>query len=227
MENNKFIKDEIIKKASEYGKSIGIYINDLKGNIIEYNSNNIYASASCIKLFILLEYYRQIYEGIKRRDDILTYEKRHYTEGAGSLKLLDYGLKLKSKDLATLMIAISDNIATNILIEYLGMENIQNNIKNLGFENTKILSDFYFPKKEPVGYITAKEYGLVFEKIINNRLYNEEICKEILEILKRQYFKDILTKMMTVEYKKNTDLLQFVASKSGKRAGVEINRRKI
>lgn len=219
----KLLNDEIMGMVSQYGRNLGLFVDDLKGNVIEYNSDVQYESSSCIKLFILFEYYRQIYEGIKNREDILIYEEHHFSEGGGILKLLDKGAKLKSKDLATLMIDISDNIATNMLIEYLGMDNIKKNIKNMGFHNVELISDFHFPNNKPVGFLTTKEYGLAFKKIVNSEIYTKEICNEMLEILKKQHYKDILTKKIPVDYKHNKELLKFIASKSGKRAGCFYN----
>lgn len=62
--------------------------------------------------------------------------------------------------MAILMIIDSDNIATNIMIEYLGLENINKTIKLLGFKDTMLICpklDFNFFKE--IGETTAKEYG--------------------------------------------------------------------
>ncbi len=121
---------------------IGIYATDMKENIIAYNEHKVFEAASCIKLFILIEYYKQVYENKIKTNDMFIYQESDNIPGInfGIINSFDYGLKLTSKDYATLMIIYSDNIATNKLIDYLGIDNINNTINELGFENTKLFN---------------------------------------------------------------------------------------
>ncbi len=213
--------EKIKKIINEFNGDISVYANDCKGTIINFNENEIVETASCIKLFILIEYYTQILEGNKSRNDILTYEyDKHYMKnGSGIIQYLDK-LELSSKNMAILMIIDSDNIATNIMIEYLGINNINNTIKSLGFNHTKLLYpkiDFTLYKE--IGKTTAKEYGELYLKLLNKKILSPEICDEIINILKNQLHADLLIRKIDLkdlsEIGEEKANIKYIASKSG------------
>ena len=213
--------EKIEKTISNFDGNISLYANDNKGTIINFNENEVVETASCIKLFILIEYYKQILEGKKARNDFLTYEydKYYMANGSGIIQYLDK-LKLTSRNMAILMIIDSDNIATNIMIEYLGIENINNTIKSLGFKNTMLICpklDFNIYKE--IGKTTAKEYGELYIKLLNKEILKPEICEEILEILKNQLHNDLLIRKLPLqdlnEIGEENANIKYIASKSG------------
>ena len=114
------------------------------------------------------------------------------------------------------MIGISDHIAANMLIDFLGLENINNTIQNNGFIKSKINHKFLIPKLKNMGYSNPGEYMEFYKKLDNNEFYSEEICKEMKEILLTQKYKDILTEKILEE--KCTNFID-VACKSGKADG--------
>ena len=128
--------------------------------------------------------------------------------------------------MATLMIIVSDNIATNKMIEYLGFDNINNTIKNLGFKNTLLIAeklDFNIYNK--VGTTTAYEYAKAFKMLLNKEILTPELCDEIIEILSRQTLKVMLEKFLTPKYldEKGIDhsYIKYIATKSGSFGGNE------
>ena len=215
------LNEKIRNIVSEIPYKVGVYANDLKGNEIKINSDEFFETASCIKLFILIEYYRQINEGLKNRNDILEYNEYDSISNlnSGIISSLEYGLKMTSKNYAILMIICSDNIATNKLIDYLGIENINNTIHELGFVKTKIFNRIDFSKYKRLGQTTPYEYALAYNKIINKQLYGEEISNEILDILKKQINNDMLIKglpLHDVLFKGEVESeIKYIASKSG------------
>lgn len=208
-------------KADVYNFSgkIGLYANDFKGNIIEINSDEKFETASTIKVFVLAELYRQIYEKKMNVNEILKYNEENYVVGSGVLRALDFGVEMTAKNIATLMIIVSDNIATNILIERLGVENINNTCRDLGFYDTILHNKIDFEKYDKLGTTTPKDYGKFYEKLYKKELWNEEISGEILEILKKQHYNTILTRNLPQYYldSENTGDEEFIyiASKSG------------
>lgn len=125
--------EKIIKVIESTNYDVGVYAIDMKGREVRYNENKVYETASCIKLFILIEYFKQVYEGRIKVDDYFIYTEADNLEGlnSGIISSLDYGLKLTTKDYVTLMIIYSDNIATNKLIDFLGIDNINKAIGEL------------------------------------------------------------------------------------------------
>lgn len=146
-------------------------------------------------------------------------EKHYMANGSGIIQYLDK-LELTSRNMAILMIIDSDNIATNIMIEYLGIENINNTIKSLGFKNTMLICpklDFNIYKE--IGKTTAKEYGELYIKLLNKEILKPEICEEILEILKNQLHNDLLIRKLPLqdlnEIGEENANIKYIASKSG------------
>ena len=159
--------DNLIFNLLEDSKyEIGIYIKDKNTNkVIKYNENDIFEAASCIKVFILVEFFRQVYENKISINDYFEYTVEDNKPGlnSGIISSFDYGLKLTSKDYVTLMIIYSDNIATNKIIEYLGIDNINNTIKELGFNNTCIYNELDLIKYHKFGKTTPFEYAKLFD----------------------------------------------------------------
>lgn len=201
--------------------NIGFYVKDLRGNEIKYNENKSFETASCIKVFILIEYFRQVFNNEKSILDYFEYKKEDNISGlnSGILNSFDYGLKLTSKDYVTLMIIYSDNIATNKIIDYLGINNINKTIKELGFKDTYLFNELNLMKYFKFGQTTPYEYAKVYDMLLNNKVINEEVSKNCLEILKKQRYNDMIVKYLPTKdllFKGTEDSdINFIASKSG------------
>jgi len=213
--------EKIINSIKNTPYDIGFYIKDLKGNEIKYNENKFFESASCIKVFILIEYFKQIFENRKNALEYFEYKKEDNIPGlnSGIISTFDYGLKLTSKDYVTLMIIYSDNIATNKMINYLGIDNINKTIKELGFKDTYLFNELNLMKYFKFGQTTPYEYAKVYDMLLNNEVINEEVSKNCLEILKKQKYNDMIVKYlptMDLLFKGTKDSnINFIASKSG------------
>lgn len=200
---------------------VGVYATDMKGREVKYNENKVYETASCIKLFILIEYFKQVYEGRINVDDYFVYTEADNLEGlnSGIISSLDYGLKLTTKDYATLMIIYSDNIATNKLIDFLGIENINKTIGELGFKNTTLFNRLDLVKYHKFGCTTPYEYARAYKMIYDAKVINEEVSHNILEVLKKQKHQDMLVKglpQLDILFKGTDDsVINYIASKSG------------
>lgn len=213
--------EQIMTLIQQTDYDIGFYACDKKGNEIKYNENHLFESASCMKVFILIEYFKQVYEQKIKTSDIFTYVEKDHIPGldSGIIGKLSYGTKLTSLDYATLMIIYSDNIATNKLITYLGIENINKTIQELGLSNTTLFHELNLIKYFKFGQTTPYEYAKAYQMILNGKMINEEVSKNILEILKKQQNNDMLTKRLPVldVLLKGTDnsIIKYIASKSG------------
>lgn len=215
------LEEKILSIIENCKYDIGIYITDMHDNRIKYNENSIFEAASCIKTFIIIEYFKQLYEGKISKDDYFEYTEADNVPGlnSGIIKNFDYGLKFRSKDYATLMITESDNIATNKLIDYLGIDNINETIQGLGFKNTKLLHEINIPKYLELATTTPYEYAKVFKMLYKGEIINKEISNNCLNILKKQEHKDMLEKHLPpldmVLIGDNASNINYIASKSG------------
>jgi len=195
------------------------YANDFKGNIISVNSNEEFEAGSCIKVFILTEFFRQIHEKKIDPNKLLKYTKDNFVVGSGILRSLDLGVEMTAKNIAKIMIIISDNIATNILIDFLGIENINKTCQDLGFKNTLLYNKINFEKYEKLGRITPRDYGKFFEMLYKKEIWSKEISREMLSIFKHQHYNTMITKSFPQYYLNSEDTgdeeLIYVASKGG------------
>lgn len=190
------MKEKIIKLIESSNYDIGVYISTLEKVLFSWNQDEEFETASCIELFILVEYFKQVDLGKIKEDDLIEYKKEEKIEGlnTGLIQLLHDGIHLTTKDLATLMIIKSDNIATNKLIKLLGIENINKTIKDLGFEKTKLHSPLDLLKYLKFGTTSPYEYGKAYEMIYTGKMINKTISKNCLELLKKQDTLDMLQK---------------------------------
>src|SRR5438874_4131457 len=122
----------------------GVAILDLTDDrILLRNADRIFPTASSIKIAILLELYRQDQEarsGTKERaklDDLYTFDPKDLVEDSRIMAGLTPGVtRVTNRDLAQFMIAVSDNAATNILIDRVGKDNVNTMLRGLGFSKT-------------------------------------------------------------------------------------------
>lgn len=124
------MENKIKEILSHYKGVFGVIIKDSFGNRLAINENEVFPSASIIKLFILNRLAKEDY------DKIVELTKEVKVGGCGVLKSLKDGLMLTTKDLAYLMICLSDNTATNLLIDYVGMDNVNQYSKENGYLHT-------------------------------------------------------------------------------------------
>jgi len=209
-------------ELTSYNGKMGIYIDDFKGNKIEINSEETFETASTIKTFILLDFFQQIHNKTKSLDDIIIYtEENLEDEGSGVLKTLDFGVEMTAKSYATLMIIVSDNTATNVMIDYLGIDHINSTIKKWGFENTVLYNKINFKKYKDLGTTTPRDYGKFFTMLHGRTLISKEASEQMLEIFKKQHYNSMLSKEFPQYYLSGDDTFAsedeqiVIASKSG------------
>lgn len=117
------------------------------------------------------------------------------------------------------MIVYSDNIATNKLIDFLGLDNINQTIRELGFKNTTLFNRLDLVKYHKFGSTTSYEYARAYKMIYDGKVINEEVSHNILEVLKKQKHHDMLVKGMpqldVLFMGTDESIINYIASKSG------------
>lgn len=145
----------MIKELVENFKGVvGIGFKDLKSRREFYiNRDRKFLTASVFKVFVIIELYRQTLEGKINLDARYILKESDKTVGSGVLQHLQEGLNPTIRDLAKLMMILSDNTATDIIMNILGKENINRTIENLGLPNTAV----YFTTNEILLQIAGAE----------------------------------------------------------------------
>ncbi len=146
-------------------------------------------SASTIKLLILAELMERVRLGELSLEQTVTVTAQMRTGGDGILKELLPGHSFTLGELATLMIIVSDNQATNILIDLLGMDAINARGESLGLTGTRLgrkMMDSEARMQGRDNFITACDLEKLLLGIYNGTLVSEQASRTMLDILLRQ-----------------------------------------
>ncbi len=213
------LEKRIQAETASYRGKMSLYADDLKGNIISINADETFETASTIKTYILACLFDEIQKGNASLEDTLTYQASQAVNGSGVLSSLDPGAALRVKDTATLMIIVSDNTATNMMIDYLGQDTINACIQKLGCQDTVLHNPIHFDQYEKLGTTTPRDYASIFRRLARGELISPEADRQMLEILKKQHYNSMITKYFPVYYldceETGEEEMIYVASKSG------------
>ncbi|MGH7912341.1 MAG: serine hydrolase [Candidatus Dormibacteraceae bacterium] len=142
--------------------------------------------ASTIKLFILRELYRQSGAGLLSLEETRTMGPYDVVPGSGVLKDLTPGsVALTLHDLATLMVTVSDNVATNLLIGRLSAGAVNRGARDAGFQDT-FLRGKLFKAKTRRSHTTAQDLGTLMTQIARRQAVSREASNGMLRILRRE-----------------------------------------
>ena len=132
------LKQSIAEIARLSSGRIGVCAETIDGrHLLEINADEIYPAASSIKMYVLFTLLAKAETGQLALTERLEYTSAIAKPGSGVLFHLDPGLQPTLKDLATLMMMISDNSALMLLTDYLGIDTINSEIDRLGLEYTR------------------------------------------------------------------------------------------
>jgi beta-lactamase class A len=169
---------------------VGVAIKNLAtGEKFSINENEIFPQASSIKIHILTELYRQAEEHKIRLSDIVQLPASVRVAGSGILNELgESSVSMSIRDYAVLMIVLSDNTATNLLIKQVGMENVNKFLRSQGAVKTKLQRMMMDMKaaaegRENIG--TPKEVLMILEKLYHGEIVNKKASDEMLSILEK------------------------------------------
>ena len=198
-------KKEIEKIISEVKGQVSVSFYDLDKNIaFSIDGDKKVLSASMIKLLILAELMRQVSEAKLSLSQKITLTDSMRVGGDGILKVLASGHQFSLKELAKLMIVVSDNEATNILIELLSMENINTLGRNLALKETFLQRKMMDSKAREKGYdnyTSSDDIALLLKLIYEGKLINKEASEIILDILSQQQQSERLQRYLPSDIK--------------------------
>lgn len=213
------LEKRIAAELASYDGQMSIYVDDMRGNTVQIGIDEKFEAASTIKTYILACLFDQIEKGQASLDEMLTYKKEHYIDGSGLIRDLSFGATLTVKDVAMLMIIISDNIATNMMIDYLGLDTINACIQALGCKDTVLHNPIDFSKYEKLGTTTPRDYASMFLRLAKGELISERASEQMRDIFRRQHYNSTLTRFFPQYFLDSEDTgdeeLIYVASKSG------------
>lgn len=191
---------------------VGVTIKDLvTGYTFSVNGDMVFTQASAIKLEILYELFKQQKEGKFSLDDPLTMKKSDVVSGSGTLRRLTPGkVTMAVRDFMTMMIIVSDNTATNMMIDFVGMENVNRTARELGLPNTKLqrkMMNTQAWKEDRENLSTPNEATKLLEMIFKNESLDKASNDEMLRIMsipKNSRIRTLLPRGTRVAHKTGT-----------------------
>lgn len=220
--------------AQAHQGHVTLYAHDLKnGKTVALHADTPVPTASVIKLTVLFEALKQIQEGKTHFDDKLTLTKENQVEGSGVLMFFDVPQSLTLKDVLTMMVIVSDNTATNLAIDHLGLKNIDDRIQWLGLKDTWLYKKVSMPPVGPMpadqkqfglGKTTAREMADVMERFATCNLnapggtakptaQDEQLCAAAMHMLKNQFYRNSIPRYL--ESLDTTEDESSIANKTG------------
>lgn len=184
------MRDIIKKKLDLINGEVGFYYKNLvTKETITYHAEDTFEAASVIKIPIMIEVFRKIENKELDGNEIFQVKKEDKVPSCGALSYMHDGLEVTLKDLCTLMIILSDNTATNMLIKRMGMQSTNETMEILGLTKTKLKRMMFDKKQAALGiqnYISPKEIGTLLEMMYDGILISKEASKEMIAILGNQ-----------------------------------------
>jgi beta-lactamase class A len=154
------LRRTIENAAAGYQGIVGVSVRNLAtGESLSIRGGETFSSASLIKVAVLIALLDEVQKGTMRLDEPLSMLARDRVGGSGVLQHLHPGLQLTVEDAARLMIIISDNTATNLLLEKLNIRTVWTKMEALGLPHTKIHSKS-FNRASSVAMDSSVKYGL-------------------------------------------------------------------
>jgi beta-lactamase class A len=200
-ERRRALDEELDRLIAEFTGELSLYAKDAAtGEIIERRSDEVVPTASCIKVFILMELMRRVTAGDFALQQAIPMLPEQQVGGSGVLKDLTAGIQLPLRDVATLMIVLSDNTATNMLIDLLGLTAINDMIRSLGLTQTTLINrvDFAAIDGEISRFAvsTAREFATALEQVAQGTFVSRAACDTIIDIMERQQYLDLLPRLL-------------------------------
>jgi len=216
------IEQRLLARIQAFHGELGLAATNLQtGETLAIRGETRFPTASLIKIAVMVEAYHRIAEGGLTRDTAVTLRE---ADKAGDetvpLNMLHDGVTLTVADLLNLMIAYSDNTATNLLVRLLGAGQIDRRMVSHGLTSTKIFRPTFrdghadvFPDEEHefgLGMTTPREISLLFQLLAEGKIISRAISDEMLAILAKQQDRAMIPRSLPIERDKI-----LVANKSG------------
>lgn len=186
--------------------------------LIEHNAGLRFPAASLIKLPIYYQYLLQCRSGELQPDAAVRLEKHHWVDGCGIMKEAEPGTKFRLGQIARYMLIHSDNVATNLMIDLLGIEPINATITRLGMAKSCLqrkMYDFESKAKGLDNWTTAGDVQTFLLGMLKPSPGDEQICAAVIETLKDQQINHKLPALLPKG--------AVLAHKTGELSGVEHN----
>lgn len=192
------VQGSLEQRIARHKGTVGLYVKDLKtGETLSIRGREQFPSASVIKVPILVELFHHVEKGPLKLTDPIVMLASDQRPGSGVLQFLSTPHTLTVGDAAMLMTILSDNSATNLIIDKIGIRNVNARMDSLGLRQTRLHAKVFLGTSTTIdtaatrrwgfGVTTPEEMGTLFEKLYNNTAASESSSKQMLDMLRRNF----------------------------------------
>lgn len=211
------LQKRLDKMAAHFHGKVGLYAINMKtGETVALAPDQPVQTASVIKLPIMVETFAEVAAGQRSLEDKLVLTKENQVPGSGILTQLQPGLELTLYDAVALMMDLSDNTATNLVIDHLGIAAVNRRIKAMGLKDTYLYKKVFKPAEGPMlpdqakfglGKTTPREMAEVMQSIEGcaaqakppahapanwNGINDPGLCRQMIEIMRNQQYRNMV-----------------------------------
>jgi len=200
------LQQQLQTMAAAYPGRVALYAHNLSsGEVVALDPDRPVPTASVIKLALMLEAYAQVKAGRLTLATPLQLTAANQVPGSGVLHLLTPGLRLSLQDAITLMITLSDNTATNMVIDAVGLAPTNARMAAMGLKSTYFYKKVFQPASGPMpadqpkfglGKTTAREMAAVMEGIYRCDLGDRALCLDMVTTLRNQQYRAMLPRYL-------------------------------
>ncbi|MBF2025969.1 MAG: serine hydrolase [Oscillatoriales cyanobacterium C42_A2020_001] len=180
------LKTAVQNVAQQYpGFTPGVFLIDLDNNsFVDWGGSGSFAAASTIKVPVLIAFFQDVDNGKVRLDEKLTMRKDLIATESGDMQYLPPGAQFTALETATKMITISDNTATNMLIDRLGgIQAVNQRFKSWGLSATQITN--LLPDLKGTNTTSPKELASLMVRVSQGELVSLRSRDRLLDIMRR------------------------------------------
>lgn len=197
------LRQKLTNEISRFKGETGIVVKDLEtGWELSYGKNQPFPSASLVKIPLMAACFLAADQGRIKLDRNIALKSVDKLTGSGVLKDMPAGTTFSVERLTGLMIYDSDNTATNIVTNLLGIDYLNSTFKAFGLRDTGLsrkIADYQLRDKGIENYTTAEDMALLLEKIYRRALGNKYVSDQCIGVLKLTRLNDRIPKYLPVE----------------------------
>ena len=151
------------------------------------HADEVFPTASSIKIAVLAELYRQAQTGKLKLTDLYTVQAADLVQDSDIMNGLTPGItRVTLRDVATMMVAVSDNAATNVLIDHLGMDNVNAMLDSLGLTRMRLrrkMMDLKAASEGRENVATPHEFVTLLSDLYEGKVLNKEMTDDFFKML--------------------------------------------
>jgi len=201
------LDEKLVPIIERHQGDVAVLVKHLEsGESFEHDADEVMPTASLIKLAVMVEAYRQAESGKVSLKEIIQLRDDDKVQGSGILtSQFSSGLQLSLRDAVRLMIAYSDNTATNLVVDRIGLPSVAQSMESLQLPETKLHAKVFrgetsiFPdrsKKFGLGSTTARETVKLLELIHRREVVSQKACDDMLAHLRACQDKTMLVRLL-------------------------------